>query len=923
MPLLKLMWSNVAARRVRAGLTIAAIGLSVSLVVAVTSGYASVESAALAYLNRYLGSADAVVTRPQSILEGTVPESVMQELGRDVDVQRVTGRLDIAADVYDKDSQPLEKSTFHIVGIRLPDDTRIASLVIESGQWFDSNTSAADAAVVDQVAAQTLKVKVGDWFAIASESGKVRLHVVGIVHKPEIVAAAGKSIYLQLGTLQKAEQMDGSDPQLSQIAIDLKSNANADAFAARWDKRLDDINRHESKDAGHPMLPMTLRIVAQDRAMMDENMKAIHVLSYLGDAISLMAATFIIFSSLAMGVNERQRTLAMLRAIGATRAQVAGVVVMEGLFLSLVGVAAGVPLGILWTECLRFLFSDFFIAGVTVSVSGIALAVSGSLVAATAASLLPAWSASRLTPLEAMSPSAQAPPSGPPMRWAVLGIILILIDPMIFVLPLDRLAKWLNPSASPEAMATLMRFWAHYLFGAAAVFVGFFLLSPLLIWMIERAAAPLLARAMRVPAALLRHQLSQGLWRAAGAAAALMVGLSTLIVMTTQGTSMLDGWKLPDKFPDIFLVSLRLGGLNQDQWKKLEQTPGIRHFADGEPELVPVAVTISGLGSNPLALVGAVLAPTMNGTMFFGLPPKPAFQMIDLDFRDDNGNSIPRDQQDFYARRAEHDLELGRHVMVTEDYRRRNHVRYGDKIILYSSSQRYEYTICGIVWPPGLDVIISMFDLGRQFNQHTAGMIMGTLADAQHDFGADSVNLFAANLDTSEDKAKLLDDIRKRIGEQNIKAGDVRQIKAAVDASFRRLMALLTTVAFGAMAVASMGVTNTIMASVRSRRWQLGILRSIGLTSGALLRLVLAEALLLGIVALLLGIGCGVIFSLDARQMAGLMLGIYPPVVIPWGYVLIGAVSVMVVSAAAALWPAINASHAEPLALLAAGRAAT
>ena len=46
----------------------------------------------------------------------------------------------------------------------------------------------------------------------------------------------------------------------------------------------------------------------------------------------------------------------------------------------------------------------------------------------------------------------------------------------------------------------------------------------------------------------------------------------------------------------------------------------------------------------------------------------------------------------------------------------------------------------------------------------------------------------------------------------------------------QRLLLLVSTVAFAAMAVASLGVTNTIMASIRSRRWQFGILRSIGVT---------------------------------------------------------------------------------------------
>ena len=32
-----------------------------------------------------------------------------------------------------------------------------------------------------------------------------------------------------------------------------------------------------------------------------------------------------------------------------------------------------------------------------------------------------------------------------------------------------------------------------------------------------------------------------------------MVGLAILVVMNVQGNSMLNGWKLPDKFPDMFI----------------------------------------------------------------------------------------------------------------------------------------------------------------------------------------------------------------------------------------------------------------------------------------------------------------------------------------------------------------------------------
>jgi putative ABC transport system permease protein len=924
----KLLWSNFATRRVRSLLTAAAIALSVSLIVAVTSGYASVETAALAYLNRYLGSADATITRPGTLMDGTVPQQLMVYLFHDPDVHRYTGRLEISSDLADKDDKPIEKSTFHIIGIARPNDSRINSLVLEAGQWFEH--SDGDVAVVDQVAAAALKVSLGDSFSLLSDQAgqsRLRLKVVGIVHKPEILAAASKTIYVPLQTLQHFEHLDD---QLTQIAIDFKPGADPAEFSQRWTPRLDQIAADQARESGTPIAPIKLRLVNQDRATMDLNLRSVHILSYLGGAVSMLAATFIIFSSLAMGINERQRTLAMLRAIGATRGQIAVMVVWEGILITLLGAAIGVPLGIFWTQCLQFLFRDLFPTGVTISFTGISLAFAGAMVSALAASILPAWSASRLSPLEAMIPLAETVPDRPPLRYAAVGLILIALDPLIFYAPWEKLVALIRHSQNPDALANLLRFYVHYALGVEALFLGFFFVSPTLVWIVEQLMSGSVGRLLGLPRSLLRQQLSHGLWRAAGAAAALMVGLSVLIVMTTQGLSMLNGWKLPDKFPDIFLVSLKLGGLNPDQIEQLGHTPGIRHFPDGSPELVPLAVTVSGLGSNPLALMGAVLAPSVNSTMFFGLPPRVAFQMMGLDFRDNDGRQVPPDQQAIYAQRAEQGLEQGRNVIVTEDYRRLHHVKYGDTVTFYGESAgllskppEYQYKICGIIWSPGLDVIVAMFDLGKQMDQRTAGMVFGSLDDARRDFNAANVNLFAANLDTDVDKKDLLKNLRDRLGELNIKAGDVRQIKAAIDTDFRRLLMLLTTVAFSAMGIASMGVTNTIMTSIRSRRWQLGILRGIGLCAGELLRLVLAEALLLGFVGLALGLGCGAVLAADARQFGGQMLGYLPPLVIPWGYISIGCAGVMLVSMAAALWPAITVARTEPLALLQAGRAST
>ena len=154
-----------------------------------------------------------------------------------------------------------------------------------------------------------------------------------------------------------------------------------------------------------------------------------------------------------------------------------------------------------------------------------------------------------------------------------------------------------------------------------------------------------------------------------------------------------------------------------------------------------------------------------------------------------------------------------------------------------------DYTICGVVWSPGIDVMVSMFDIGRQFDQRTAASVFGSLADARQDFGVERIYssrpISTGACDkrgarSSEVKKQLLHtghQGRRRAAHQ---VADRQQVRPpAPPGEHRRVRG---------DGGRGLGVTNTIMASIRSRRWQFGILRSIGVTRGQLLRLVLSEA---------------------------------------------------------------------------------
>jgi putative ABC transport system permease protein len=261
--------------------------------------------------------------------------------------------------------------------------------------------------------------------------------------------------------------------------------------------------------------------------------------------------------------------------------------------------------------------------------------------------------------------------------------------------------------------------------------------------------------------------------------------------------------------------------------------------------------------------------------------------------------------------------------VVTEEFRQVRGLHLGDTLRLSTRQGDRDFKIAGVVWSPGIDVMVSMYDMGSQFEQRTAASVFGSIADGEKYFGIDRAYLFAADLQNGVEREPLIKRVQMTLGDQGMKVGDVREIKYKIERGFYNLLYLLSTVAFSAMAVASLGVMNTIMAGIRSRRWQFGILRSIGVTRDQLLRIVLAEAVLLGVIGVVLGLVAGMEMAVDARALSATISGYKPPLAIPWRFILIGVASVMIIAMAASIWPATSVAREEPLTLLQAGRAAS
>jgi putative ABC transport system permease protein len=299
-------------------------------------------------------------------------------------------------------------------------------------------------------------------------------------------------------------------------------------------------------------------------------------------------------------------------------------------------------------------------------------------------------------------------------------------------------------------------------------------------------------------------------------------------------------------------------------------------------------------------------------------------------------------------------LQAGRNCLVPDHFLRAANLKLGDQFSLvppHSPTTHVEYTIVGAVSLPGWHWMSKVSGLRRREGR-SAAMVFADFAVVRRDFELPEVNFFWLNVDQAGDAkpaavAKIGEALQP-IAERNMaaaqpfpapgpgpfgasKVGQSVRISTPDEVGARLLarasgviwascyLALITLV------VTSLGVINTVMASVRARRWEFGVLRSQGVTRSGLVRMVLAEGLLIGLITCLLSLAFGVFSAwcgTGISQSVSFFGGLAPPLVIPWPSLAFGFALTLALCLAAALGPAVATGRAEPLRLLQEGRAA-
>ena len=245
--------------------------------------------------------------------------------------------------------------------------------------------------------------------------------------------------------------------------------------------------------------------------------------------IALFVGAFIIYNTFSIIVAQRARELGLLRALGASGRQVTTSVALEalavGLLSSILGLGFGILVAIGLEGAMRAIGFDLPSRAPVIATRTIVVSLVVGTVITLVSALAPARRAARVAPMAALRTDASLPSSGSRRftvggAFAVLGVVLV-------VLGLLGSADWF-PGGAAAAVGV----------GAALVFVGIAMLSPIIAVPVARVLGWIPARLRGMSGRLARENATRNPRRTASTAAALMIGIAIVAVVAIFGSSV-------------------------------------------------------------------------------------------------------------------------------------------------------------------------------------------------------------------------------------------------------------------------------------------------------------------------------------------------------------------------------------------------
>ncbi len=579
----------------------------------------------------------------------------------------------------------------------------------------------------------------------------------------------------------------------------------------------------------------------------------------LSSVFALFIGMFIIYNSFAIAVTQRRSEIGILRALGATRAQIRFLFLAESAVTGLVGSLGGLAFGLLIARGIAASIGDLIndVYGVAQHAEEIAtrpalLAVALVLGVATSivAAFIPARQAARVDPVQALQKGKyQVLSAGENRARILIAAVLALMS-----------------VACLFGAGSRVVFYIGY---ALAVTVAL-LLGPLLSLVLARMLRPILKWLRPVEGALAADSLIQAPRRTSASVAALMLSLAVVVAfggMARASYNSITAWMNTALNPDLFVMP------SQDLTIRTLRFPATMapelRAIDGINRVQMVRDARIMFRQTPVLLVASEMS-SLGETA--RLPP------------------VAGDPQEMYRLTGE-----GRGLMVSDNLAQLKSLHLGELLEIPAPQGTIRLPIVGV-----------LTDYSDQ-----QGTILIDRSLFEQYWRDDSVNIFRVYLTPGasfpEVKRRILETFSR---DRQVFVLTNDDLKAYILKVTDQWFALSSVQIAVAVLVAILGIVNTLTVSITDRRRELGVLKAVGGLHGQIRRTIWMEALGIGTLGLILGFALGAvnlyyILQIVQHDIAGMRLDYE----FPFSVALALIPTILGSAFVAAIWPAESAVH--------------
>jgi putative ABC transport system permease protein len=435
-----------------------------------------------------------------------VPQAVLDKV-RTVDgVAEAVGQVRGYAQLVGKDGKAVTTGGAPTLGVEYGASAKQQALTLKQGKAPAGPTDVA----IDAGTARKAGFHVGDTVTVLLKGPARPFTIVGIVGFGSTDNLAGAS--LTAFDTVTAQKYVGTPGAYSVLAVAAKGGVTQTQLAQRVSS----------------VLPKGFEAVTQTAATAETTAQVKKGLGFFSTAllvfaaISLFVGGFLIFNTFSMLVAQRTRELALMRALGASRGQVTGSVLLEavivGLFSSVIGFGLGIGVAFGLRGLLGVLGIDLPSGPTVIATRTIVASLVVGVGVTSLAALMPARKAARVAPVEALRESGPAEDRSLTKR-GLSGLVLLLLGVVLLAIGLS------NGNLKLVGL------------GAVASFLGVATLSPFVARPVTSALGAPFAK-LGVPGRLGRANAVRSPRRTSATAAALMIGLALVSAVSVLGASL-------------------------------------------------------------------------------------------------------------------------------------------------------------------------------------------------------------------------------------------------------------------------------------------------------------------------------------------------------------------------------------------------